>query len=350
MRKKTVLRNLRINRVCFYSVFFLLIFFSPCLRGNDLDRAAELEASGDLESAADLYENWLNRSSNRTDPDYGRTLLHLLRSGGAPDLQLTLLEKFLPYVNNAYDKNEVLKFGAYLAELTGNLDLAEKYFSLLNREYPRYEWVISYLNLQEGKISRIEDPLMSSLMLESEDHISNRLILYLLSLSPETEQDNATGIWIQRAENAFPFLRNKPSWLYHVWSVSRMFQLDEMTREYEKLLLQEFEDSPETGIVESRISLYSNPYSLAVYATVTDPNGEDMKMSVETEFLQLGSFSDLSNAEGMKEELERNTSFSIRIVQQTGQYKVLLATESAESDQKLLKQKGYDSFKVGIPY
>ncbi len=350
MRKIPFLRTPRINRACFLTVFFLFSFLSPVLFGSDLDRAADLEASGDLESAADLYESWLNRRANRTDPDYGRTLLHLLRSGGSPGGQLALLEKYLPYVNNAYDREEVLKFGAYLAELSGNLELAEKYFILLQEKDPRYDWIPSYLNLQEDKIRSVDDPLMSSLLLDDEDHIASRLILYLLTLSLKPETGREAENWIRLAEQTYPFLVEHPSWLYQVWSVSGIFELDELTDKYRERLIRNFGESPESGIVEFRISPYGNPLLLSAYSSIGESPGEETPAAAATgEFLQLGSFSDLGNAESLKENVEGNTSFSLRIVFQDGLYKVLLPTASAESDRQNLKQRGFDSFRVNLP-
>ena len=344
MIKNPLFPKLRINKRFFLSSIVFLCFLSPYLRADDLDRAAALEAAGDKEAAGDLYEKWLEQRENRSDPGYGRTLLHLLRSGGSPGALLNLLEKYLPHVNNPYDRMEAVRFGAYLADLSGRMELAKEYFSLLREEDPQYDWINSYIALQENQKISLADPLVSTGSLVDEEHAKNRMILYLIFLS---RMDKPFKNWIIKGERVFPFLTSYPDWTYQVWSVCTDKALHKTAGEYKNRLLRDFPESPEAGMVKSKVVPYGNPVLLL--PVDLDEAGQTAAETPTEEYLQIGSFGDQDNAESFKIELERSTGLSVVVVPIDGMFKVLCPTFSAAEEIRILKQKGYDSFKVPPP-
>ncbi len=333
----------------FFSVWLLLF---SCLAGfhvcaDDLARAAELEASGDRDTARDLYIRWLTDDENRADPGYGRTLLHLLRSGGTPETLFGLLERFLPYVENPQDKLEAVRFGAYLADLTGRFDLSQRYFYQLMIADPRTDWIREYFSLLEKGSPEPSDPLNFTSDLVDEEHAKNRMILYLISLYVNKASEETVIHWIERAETAFPFLRNYPDWYYAVWLICRNSALMDIQNRYKGDLIRNFPDSPEAGILEREVEILLPP----VFLVQRDPRlmQENADTVEKYEYIQMGSFGSLEHAEKFCEEIKRDTGLSPEVFQIEGLYKVILATSTPGKDQDALKKSGYDSFTVALP-
>ena len=341
-------RKIRIIKKHLPYVFLLLSAVPVFLTANDLSDAQNLENRGNTEEARSIYIRWLETGENRATPSFGRTLLHLLRMGGDRKELLELVDRHFPFVNNSEDRREILKYGAFLADLSGQFQRAGRYYSILeNAGENQFDWVGDYYNISGNEVFDPADPLLFPASLETEEHAKNRAIVYLLSLSGNSSTNREFQDWLIRAEIKFPFLQNYPEWLYMVRLCCIDLNLPDKAETCEDRLLREYPDSPEAAVIRGEI--HSLPAPL-FFLTAEQPPAEEVILStVQKDFIQAGAFSSRKNAESLDFSIREKTGLTPYVLQTGSVFKVLLESSFPERDLDLLKRNGFDGFRIPQP-
>ena len=340
----------------------LLTFFlcTVSLYGDNLTDAALLEKNGDISGARSLYLQWLSEEANRSRSDYGRTLLHVLRLGGERQSLFEVLDSFLPGVKNTQDKMEILKFGAYLSDLSGMEKKAAHYFSLLssfNESVP--SWKMDYYSLLNNSNTDLEDPLAGNSSYHREADFADTAILYLIHLNESAANMDILD-WQVRMDIRYPFLRDYPEWLFLNWYFSRGRKMKAQEENFSSLLIERFPAAPETGVVKGNIQLFPSPSYLLTEANPvlsllnTEPTEMDqpsgtVSSSEKLYYLQAGAFGQEANAEELREEISRKAALNAEVIQSGNVYKVIVRTYEPDRDSEILRAGGFDFFRTLPP-
>lgn len=335
--------------------FLLLILYClfslSLLEADDLSTASGFEKNGQSSEARSLYISWLKKEANHTNPSYGRTLLHVLRMGGDSDEIFQLLDLCYSGVSNLHDRIEVLKFGAYVADLSGRSEKAEVYFSRLHEmENMQYDWILFYYDVIKGSDEAPEDPLAVAFHTNSELFVKNKALVYFIYLSNNNEDLRSVINWQEQAEGLFPFLKKYPEWLFLNWYFYS--RGGDMVRagDYKTILQNNYPKSPETAIAVGRIRLLSNPAFL-----IGQGDSETLDTAVPAVdfqvlfYLQAGAFSSRANAVSLQQDIKSKTGFSSSLHKRGEIYKVVIETNDPVRDQKLLGRNGFEVFRIPQP-
>ena len=327
-----------------YALILSLLLIPFILPADDLNRASLLEKEGRSDEARALYLLWLKAEENRESPSYGRTLLHLLRMGGDSQELLEQLDNFLPGVGNPQDRNEILKFAGYLADLTGDSSRSAAYFSSLSGD-GRLDWIRDYNSMAEGSAIPPDDPLLISFQTADQNYIKNKALIYLLFLN-SADKDKRTLInWQEQAEVRFPFLREYPEWYYISWYCYSGIEEESKVRDYRAALLNRFPSSPEAALIRGRIRLMVNP-SFFIFSEPRDTAAADPLPDDTISYLQAGAFGTFANAAALQKAISEKTGLSAEIRSEDSVFKVVVKTLRAEQDMALLKELGFDVFRI----
>ena len=345
------------------SLFRGILILSVCgnVTGTDLDEAFLLEKNGDLTGARVLYLQWLDTAVNRNQPDYGRTLLHVLRMGGDKTDLLNTLDSYLPGVQNTQDRKEILKFAAFLSDLSGMEERAAGYFILLEGEDGQAQvWKKDeYYSLLNGGQSPQGDPLAGESAYHKESDFKNISILYLLHLNSVSDDSGKLKEWQEKMDSRYPFLREYPDWLFLNWYCSRGRNINEQAELYSSLIKKDFPGSLEAGLIDGTIHLYPSPFYLLYTAENNAVHAEDDEgdaysedtpdLSVTPYYLQAGAFGSRSNAEELRQEIYAKSSLNAEIIQSENIYKVIIRSDNPDRDAGVLQAGGFDVFRTLPP-
>lgn len=334
----------------------LLLFYIGCsctlsfLGADDLSTAVEYEKSGQISEARTLYLSWLKKELDNQHPSYGRTLLHVLRLGGDSDEILNVLDSYLPGVTNSHDRIEILKFAAYVADLSGKGEKAKEYFSKLQSiEKGEYDWILSYYDVLKGSEIPPEDPLTVFFHTNNEHYVKNKALVYFLYLNIVSADLGQVINWQEQMEGQFPFLKNYPEWLFFNWYFYSLGEKQDRADEYKSILIDNFSNSPETAIAEGRMSLLSNT---AFLIGGGNPSTEDLVPATPASpvqalfYLQAGAFGSRANAVSLQKDIKRQTGLSASIIKRGESFKVIIETPSPDKDQKQLTRAGFEVFRI----
>ncbi len=326
-----------------------------------MTEAALLEKNGDISGARSLYHQWLNEEANRNRSDYGRTLLHVLRLGGDRQGLFNILDSCLSGVRNIQDRIEILKFGAYLSNLSGMEERSTYYFSLLESlDESAASWIGNYYSLINNSYTNLEDPLAGNSSYQRESDFKEAAVLYLIYLNITTAEDQDITDWQERMDARYPFLQNYPEWLFLNWYFSRERNMEVQEDYFSSLLAERFPTAPETGLLKGDIQLFPSPVYLLtdVHSDLSLPNEEPAEScqlpggigsSGKLYYLQAGAFGQKANAEELKQEINKQSPLNAEVIQSGDIYKVLIRTYDPDKDSGVLRAGGFDVFRTLPP-
>jgi len=316
----------------------LLLFLGRILVADTLYDASILEREGRIDDALVLYEQWL--SENREDPDFTEILIYSASLISSVSDSLDFLFKHESFVNNEKRQIFNLRIARTYELIFQNYKAAEYYKKAArNRDGSlNYEYYLKYLsiNYQQGNIPSME--IINNILLsETEEAVYIKALIFKAELLKYEGDNNGAIAILHQSEylNIYPELQ-LALWEIHLLDnnySAAAFILREMN--------EKFPDSIELQIMEGTVQKTTRISDLFLKSADSVPVREPDKA-----YIQVGSFSNMDNAESLSEDLKSNhfEYFHITIDNIT---KVIVSDSSSpESLLSRLKEKGFIGFTI----
>ncbi len=322
---------------------FLILFISFSAY-SDLAKANQLAQEGKQAAAFTEYKKWLK--VNPASVKYGEIIIKAAESAPTLKESIDLLRTDLPRIKDSNYKLQMLIYLAEYAELSGDMDSAQKYYEeagglasgtqrdVLLLQSAR---LLQYMGLYDTSKTLL-DSIVKNISPDSPFYFKAYLFLAKYYLVHGNRKAFTAALDTLKKDKAVKI----PMVNYFLAYMKDNNDLDHL-----------FPLSPETLLAADKINFLPNPERVFDLAKMSRNSRETAPAPEKPHFyIQTGSFRDDENAEYMSKDLNKlgfNTFVEKQNVEGITYYKVLLDAKDPQDVQRLilkLKDKGFEGYPV----